>query len=366
MKKQRIMVFSGFLGSGKTTAMVQTAKHLAERGIKAALVTNDLGGNLVDTAYARLENVPVAEISEGCFCHDVPYLTQTFRYLTDTVQPDIILAEPVGSCVDLVRSVYSELDRGFAEQFELAPFVAVMDPVRYNSIYMEDSVVNTFNPPVTYMYKKQLEEAEILLLNKTDTLAQAELLSVLASLEANFPGKRVIPVSSASRDNYQAWIESFTQGQISAVLDLDIDWDYVIQAENTMAWYNKEAEAEAAEPVDWNAFTADLMQSLREAFAAAQLEIAHLKIICANGADYAKAALTGTSRQVTVSRAMSQACKKVKLNVNIRALTLVDKLEELMESMLTTCAARHNVYWHRQKLQAFDSFAHAPEAKYIP
>lgn len=52
--KQKIMLFSGFLGSGKTTTMVETANYLKGKGMKVALITNDLGENLVDTNYARL------------------------------------------------------------------------------------------------------------------------------------------------------------------------------------------------------------------------------------------------------------------------------------------------------------------------
>lgn len=365
MKKQRILIFSGFLGSGKTTTMIETAKVLSRQGIKAALITNDLGSNLVDTSLAGLQGIPVAEIPDGCFCHDVPQLAAMMDTLTEAEQPDIIFAEPVGSCVDLVRNTYQELNKNYAGKYELAPFTAVVDPVRYRSIYMGIGE-NRFNPPVTYMYQKQLEEAEILLLNKVDTLDATGEQAVLASLEENFPSALVIPVSAVTHAHYDRWTAAITQGQLSRIPALDIDWDYVMEAENTMGWYNKKNLVESGAPVDLNAFTHALMEEIRQVFIREQLEIAHLKILCANGKDYVKEALTGTARSIMISRQMAGPHAAGELNVNIRALTLPDNLEALMEAALASCAARFGLSIHGQQTQAFDSFAHAPEPVFVP
>lgn len=365
MKKQKVLVFSGFLGRGKTTTMIETAKYLGEKGMKVALVTNDLGSNLVDTNLARLQNVPVAEIPDGCFCHDVPNLVKTIDCLAEEVQPDIVFAEPVGSCVDLVRNVYKELDENFAERYALAPFTAVIDPVRYQSIYMGVGE-NRFNEPVTYMYQKQLEEAEVLLLNKVDTLDEATQKAILDSLKSTFPGASVLPISSATRAGYEAWTAAFTQGQTSRIINLDIDWNHVLEEENTMGWYNKRVDIHAAAPADLNAFTETLMEAIRRAFVEAQLEIAHLKTICSNGGDYAKAALTGTSRKVVFSRRLADNYADAKLNVNIRALTLPDNLEKLMDEVLAGCAAGAGLEVRQQYTQAFDSFDHAPAPVFTP
>ena len=50
MEPCRIMLMSGYLGSGKTTSMTSLAKYLTDQGRKVCLNTNDLGSNLVDTA----------------------------------------------------------------------------------------------------------------------------------------------------------------------------------------------------------------------------------------------------------------------------------------------------------------------------
>ena len=61
-------VVGGFLGSGKTTAIIGAAKELIRRGKKVGIITNDQGKYLVDTAFFRAENIPTMEVTGGCFC----------------------------------------------------------------------------------------------------------------------------------------------------------------------------------------------------------------------------------------------------------------------------------------------------------
>ena len=47
----------GFLGAGKTTALLRAAERLTARGLRVGLITNDQSGGLVDTAIARADRV---------------------------------------------------------------------------------------------------------------------------------------------------------------------------------------------------------------------------------------------------------------------------------------------------------------------
>src|SRR5262245_60456804 len=49
MSADYIMV-GGFLGAGKTTAMLRLAEHLTQRGQRVGLITNDQSQGLVDTS----------------------------------------------------------------------------------------------------------------------------------------------------------------------------------------------------------------------------------------------------------------------------------------------------------------------------
>ena len=64
----KLCLVGGFLGSGKTTAITTAGKMLFRQGIPVAIITNDQGSRLVDTAFATSLNIPNNEVRNGCFC----------------------------------------------------------------------------------------------------------------------------------------------------------------------------------------------------------------------------------------------------------------------------------------------------------
>ena len=161
--KTRIIVVGGFLGSGKTTLLLRAAQELVDRGYRVGLVTNDQGEDLVDTALGKNAHVPVAEVAGGCFCCRFPDLMTSLQQLQDVAKPDVILAEPVGSCADLVATVLRPLVQFYGEQYELAPLTVMLDGSR---------AIADFSPDVRYLYQQQLAEAEVILLSKSDLLSR--------------------------------------------------------------------------------------------------------------------------------------------------------------------------------------------------
>src|SRR5947209_20288212 len=68
MSKPRYMMIGGFLGAGKTTAILKLAEHLSAKGLQVGLITNDQSVGLVDTALLASHGFAVEEITGGCFC----------------------------------------------------------------------------------------------------------------------------------------------------------------------------------------------------------------------------------------------------------------------------------------------------------
>ena len=101
----RYVMIGGFLGAGKTTAVLRAARTLTDRGLRVGLITNDQSTGLVDTAMLRSHGFAVEEIAGGCFCCRFPSLQEAAGRLDESTRPDVFLAEPVGSCTDLVATV---------------------------------------------------------------------------------------------------------------------------------------------------------------------------------------------------------------------------------------------------------------------
>src|SRR5688572_5234420 len=167
MQKARYIMIGGFLGSGKSTSIVKMAQHLKKNGLRVGLITNDQGAGLVDTAMLHSYGFPVEEIAGGCFCCRFDTLVEAADRLSKETRPDVFIAEPVGSCTDLVASVSYPLRRIYGENFTIAPLSVLVDPARALRI-MGLEAGRPFSDKVIYIYRKQLEEADLIVVNKSD------------------------------------------------------------------------------------------------------------------------------------------------------------------------------------------------------
>src|SRR5579863_2949165 len=184
--RARYVMIGGFLGAGKTTCVAKLAQQLTTAGLKVGLITNDQGSELVDTAMLRSRGFATEEIPGGCFCCRFNSLVDAADKLTKKTRPDVFIAEPVGSCTDLVATVTYPLRRMYGDNFAIAPLSVLVDPVRAQRVFgLAEG--RKFSDKVLYIYRKQLEEADLIVVNKSDLLAEAALESLASKLAAEFP-----------------------------------------------------------------------------------------------------------------------------------------------------------------------------------
>ena len=66
---KKFAVFSGFLGSGKTTTMMALTRFFSAHHGKAAMISNDLGQqSLADHKLAALSGCNASELTGSCIC----------------------------------------------------------------------------------------------------------------------------------------------------------------------------------------------------------------------------------------------------------------------------------------------------------
>src|SRR5208283_3668157 len=99
--------------------------------------------------------------------------------LPERSRPQVFIAEPVGSCTDLVATVAYPLRRLYGEDFTVAPVSVLVDPIRALRVFgVEEG--GSFSEKVLYIYMKQLEEADLAIISKCDLLDEARLASLRA------------------------------------------------------------------------------------------------------------------------------------------------------------------------------------------
>src|SRR6266705_2716574 len=170
MKKLRFVMIGGFLGAGKTTTIARLARDYMKRGQRVGLVTNDQAQDLVDTTSLRAQGFPVEEVAGACFCCRFDDLVGKVGVLERDRRPDVIVAEPVGSCTDLVATVVQPLRDLYGTRFEVAPYPVLFKPSHGLRILRDDKDAG-FSPKAAYIFRKQLEEADAVVINRIDELS---------------------------------------------------------------------------------------------------------------------------------------------------------------------------------------------------
>ena len=231
-KKARYIMIGGFLGAGKTTAVGKLAKRLTDQGLRVGLITNDQGRNLVDTALLRSQGFATEEIPGGCFCCRFNSLVEAATKLTAQSRPDVFVAEPVGSCTDLVATITYPLRRLYGDNFSVAPVSVLVDPIRALRVFGLEPGGN-FSEKVLYIYHKQVEEADLIIISKSDLLDEARLERLRATIAARYPGKEILVVSSRHEVNLDAWFTRLASEEQADGKAMEVD--YAVYADGERA-----------------------------------------------------------------------------------------------------------------------------------
>jgi G3E family GTPase len=271
----------GFLGSGKTTAIIGAVKVLLAQGKRAGVITNDQGKYLVDTAFFTLSDVPTVEVTGGCFCCNYDNLDERLDQLEETVSPDVIFAESVGSCADIVATVVKPLLSLRRHDASLTSFSVFADSrlVRMRLLGQE----LPFNEDVVYIFDKQIEEAGLLVINKIDLLpaGQAEQLADLA--RSRFPDKQFIFQDSRQPVHVQRWLEMLKTSPFDfQSRPLEVDYARYGAGEARLAWLDEKLVIKAA-PGNSNPLLVYLIRAIIEAVQQRKLPVGHLKFFIQAG-----------------------------------------------------------------------------------
>jgi G3E family GTPase len=333
-------MIGGFLGAGKTTAIARLARQLAGQGRRVGLITNDQGRNLVDTAMLRAQGFATEEIPGGCFCCRFNSLVEAAQKLTAAARPEIFIAEPVGSCTDLVATVSYPLRRLYGEEFTVAPVSVLVDPVRALRVFGLERG-GSFSEKVIYVYLKQLEEADLIVLNKCDLLEPGRLASLRQAIAARFPHRQTLAVSARDGTNLEAWFARLTSQEQAAGTAMEVDYQTYAQGEALLGWLNGTAQLAAETAFEADQFLRQLAAEVQRRLQAQQAEVAHLKITLSPEAGLGGLAVVSLVRSDFVpelSMPLEEPVQRGQLIINLRAEAAPEVLAAAVRAALAAAA----------------------------
>jgi len=341
-RKARYIMIGGFLGAGKTTAVGKLAKRLSEKGLRVGLITNDQGRNLVDTTMLRSQGFATEEIPGGCFCCRFNSLVDAAQKLTEQSRPEVFVAEPVGSCTDLVATVTYPLRRLYGENFTVAPVSVLVDPIRALRVFGLERGGN-FSEKVVYIYNKQLEEADLIVISKSDLLDAGRLESLRAAIAAKFPRKEILAVSAREGTNLDEWFGRITSEVQAGGRAMEVDYAVYADGEALLGWLNCTVQLAAKEAFDGDAFLGELAAEVQKRLKAAKAEVAHLKMTLSPGGGLGEIGVVNLVRNDFVpelSMRLEEPVENGQLIINLRAEAAPDVLGTVVREGLSAAAGK--------------------------
>ena len=317
--KPWIVIVGGFLGSGKTTLILAAAAELDRRGIRSAIILNDQGEALVDTGYAAWNGRHTGEVTGGCFCCKLSSLIRVMGELR-AYAPEVIFAEPVGSCTDISATILRPLLE-YSDTYRLAPFTVLVDPERANALLCADA-----DSHLSFLFRKQWEEADLVCFTKSD-------------LYPDYPpirAQHIRQLSARTGQGLSAWLDEVLSGNLLVASEiLDIDYRQYARAEAALAWLNLQVSIAPKVPRSPAMMLGPLLDRLDAEFTAADISIVHLKAIIDSPAGFLKAAVCANGQEPAVEGALDASpTSRHDLLLNLRALGPAARVRGIVEQEL--------------------------------
>ena len=338
---KKFAVFSGFLGSGKTTAMMALTQYYTAHHGKAAMISNDLGEGvtLADHRLARLSGVNAAEITDECicFCHEV--LTERLNAFY-AEGCELVVSDIPGFGVGALEHVYHGLAGEYPGQFMLAPFTVLIEP---RSVEL---LRNGRGGDAAHILRAQLMEADLIVLSKCDLLEDAAREADMRWLAACFPEAEILSVSAVTGEGLEALSRALALGEASLrhpAIDYE-DEDLQRAMDQLTEYYLQYRARVCCDSFDGTAYLADIARASQAALRAEGFEIPHMKLLAWEPeGDFGKVDLLGAERPIEITRPFERPCADIAAVLNANAVCPAERLDEILMDAVLTVSRRYQL-----------------------
>lgn len=363
MKKVRLVLIGGFLGSGKTTLLYRAAQTLIARGMRVGIVTNDQAPGSVDSRLLALQGLKVREVGGSCFCCDFQGLLRKSEKLRKDAKADVILLEPVGSCTDLSATVLQPLKDHFRQEFIPSPLSVLADPYRLRQVLSVKRRTARRGP--NYIFLKQLEEADRILIGKADLIDRNGRKELRRLVSGAFPGVPVQSVSPLSGAGVPGWLDKVLTSSRGGSRIAEVNYDVYAKEEAALGWLNADlslATRGCCIP-DWRLLCLFFMREMKQALEAKRAAVGHVKTILDAKGRFCTANLTRLGGPIELRGKLGEGVSRTRMTINARVAMAPRELRRVvLKALQTVIGKRLRVTVHN--LRAFRPVRPRPSFRY--
>ncbi|MEM9825967.1 MAG: cobalamin biosynthesis protein P47K, partial [Planctomycetota bacterium] len=210
-----------------------------------------------------------------------------------------------------------------------------------------------FSPQAEYIFRKQLEEADYLMIGRSDQLSSEQIQLLCERLSIAAPGVPVLAISPRTGEGVDQVIEMIQSDTLPGGRLLDIDYDVYADGEAELGWVNLAATLDLESEIDPDEMVQQLLRRMAAVIATSAgnpgetgpPEIAHLKASVRGDDVQAVANVVDSSGGVDVGLLAGRPVGgSIQLLVNARVAMDPSELEHIVRQQVgawvTTHAAR--------------------------
>lgn len=363
----KYLVTSGFLGAGKTTSMIAFAKNINSRGLgSAAILVDDLGAsNITDYEFTLTSGVTSLDISGDCICYQHENLVDKLHQL-EAKGANVIFSDIPGLGIGALDNVYLQLNEKETGEFDLMPFLCLVDPERIKMIMPENADIN-LPEEMKFLLDAQMAEADLIVLNKIDTITAERKDEILNFIKSKYPSAALMAMSAATGEGVDEVVDYILSHKAAAVhKDIGYGSQAFMDAESKLSWYNRRIFMEQREDknLDFNNVITDIFEEIRKGLKANNCNVPHLKMFASDSAenmtDFFKASLIGIDYDIAYDSKLKNEYSALSLVINARAAAQSDTMSAIVDDALDAVAQKYNL-----KIKTFflESFGMMEEGK---
>ena len=344
---KKFLVVSGFLGAGKTTSMIRLYHELNENlGVKTGLIANDLGEkDLVDTMFSRVCGCRTEELSGECICYQTENLADCLRGYFDREQYVFVMSDIPGCGVGALDHVYHRLTEDYPGEFQLAPFTVVTDSRRLRAI-MPEAADCGLPEEMNYLFRAQLKEADVVALNKTDLLSEAEQERIMDFLRQTCPEAEIFPVCARNGAGIPE-LAGYLLEHTASLRQPDTGYGGAefLAAESRLSWYDRQYYVKVCcDTFDGNAYLRDLAEGIRCRLEKAGRNIPHLKLFAGTPEeDWAKLSVLGTEEPLETDRSFAGPVTDMPVILNARAACEAERFAAIVDEAMEETGRKYQL-----------------------
>ena len=219
-----------------------------------------------------------------------------------------------------------------------------------------------------FLLDAQMAEADLIVVNKTDTVSEEEVCSITDFIRSIYPEKPLMTMSAMKGQGVSEVVDYILAGRSEAVhREIGYGSDEFIAAEEKMSWFNTRVYLQNREEknIDFNDVIADIFEGIRAGLKEKGGNVPHLKMFAADSdeemTDFFKASMIGVDYDVIYDRKLDREYTTLSLIINARCAADPVIMTEIVDDAVDAVSVKYNL-----KVRTFflESFGMMEEGKF--